>query len=147
MQRHKGCYVLEGGDYVISARSDSHNVLDEKTVTVADTFWYDALMKTISVRATRAHSLPATTTARLLVSRRTPSLVTLQLPTKFENANTYMTDPSVGNDVTILTRNDWANTQPSAPTDKTRTASDTVIGWLDYNFTTTDWATGKHGIL
>lgn len=26
----KGCYVLEGGDYVISARSDSHNVLDRE---------------------------------------------------------------------------------------------------------------------
>ena len=62
---------------------------------------------------------------------------------RFENANLYMTDPSVGNDVTILSRADWAGTQPSAPTDATRTASDTVIEWLDYNFTTTDLGNGK----
>ena len=30
-------YVLESGDYRISVRSDSHNVIDEKTVNVAST--------------------------------------------------------------------------------------------------------------
>ena len=54
-----------------------------------------------------------------------------------------MTDSSVGNDVTILTRNDWSNTQSSKPTDVTRRASDTVISWLDYNFTTLDLGNGK----
>lgn len=36
-----GCYVLEAGDYEISIRSDSHNVLDSKTYTVASTVVYD----------------------------------------------------------------------------------------------------------
>ena len=35
------CYVLEKGDYKISLRSDSHNVLDEKTYKVSDTVIYD----------------------------------------------------------------------------------------------------------
>lgn len=34
-------YVLERGDYGISIRSDSHTVIDEKTVTVDDTITYD----------------------------------------------------------------------------------------------------------
>lgn len=37
----KGCYVLEAGDYIISINSDSHNVIDSKTVTVDETVVYD----------------------------------------------------------------------------------------------------------
>ena len=36
-----GCYVLEAGDYVISVKADSHNELDSKTYTVAETIRYD----------------------------------------------------------------------------------------------------------
>ena len=36
-----GCYVLEEGDYKISIRSDSHNVIDEQTYTVDKTITYD----------------------------------------------------------------------------------------------------------
>ena len=35
------CYVLESGDYVISASADSHNVLDSKTFTVETAVVYD----------------------------------------------------------------------------------------------------------
>ena len=35
-----GCYVLEAGDYIISAKADSHNVLDSKTYTVASDIVY-----------------------------------------------------------------------------------------------------------
>lgn len=35
------CYVLEKGEYGISVRSDSHNILDEKTYEVSDTIVYD----------------------------------------------------------------------------------------------------------
>ena len=37
----KGCYVLEGGDYIISINSDSHTVLDSKTFTVSAGKVYD----------------------------------------------------------------------------------------------------------
>lgn len=36
-----GCYVLEEGDYQISIRSDSHNVIDEQSYTVDETITYD----------------------------------------------------------------------------------------------------------
>ena len=53
-----------------------------------------------------------------------------------------MTDEEVGHDVTILTRSDWADTQPSAPTEETRQASDTVKEWLDYGYATYDLGNG-----
>ena len=36
-----GCYVLEAGDYVISANDDSHNVADSQTYTVASNIVYN----------------------------------------------------------------------------------------------------------
>jgi len=36
-----GCYVLEAGDYVISANNDSHNVADSQTYTVASDIVYN----------------------------------------------------------------------------------------------------------
>ena len=36
-----GCYVLEAGDYVISANDDSHNVADPQTYTVASDIVYN----------------------------------------------------------------------------------------------------------
>ena len=36
-----GCYVLEAGDYVISANDDSHNVADSQTYTVASEILYN----------------------------------------------------------------------------------------------------------
>ncbi|MSS13355.1 glycoside hydrolase family 3 N-terminal domain-containing protein [Bifidobacterium tsurumiense] len=35
-------YVLEAGDYGVSIRSDSHTIIDEKTVTVADAVTYNS---------------------------------------------------------------------------------------------------------
>lgn len=37
----KGSYVLEAGDYKISLRSDSHNIIGEQTYAVADKIVYD----------------------------------------------------------------------------------------------------------
>ncbi len=38
---NNGCYVLEAGDYIISANSSSHTVDDSKTYTVAEEIVYD----------------------------------------------------------------------------------------------------------
>ena len=39
--QNNGCYVLEAGDYIISANNDSHNVADSKTYTVASDIVYN----------------------------------------------------------------------------------------------------------
>ena len=36
-----GCYVLEKGDYIVSLNSDSHNVIDSRTITVEKDVIYD----------------------------------------------------------------------------------------------------------
>ena len=38
--KNNGCYVLEAGDYILSANADSHTVLDSKTYTVASEVVY-----------------------------------------------------------------------------------------------------------
>jgi len=39
--KKNGCYVLERGDYILSIRSDSHTVVDSRTLTVAEDVVYD----------------------------------------------------------------------------------------------------------
>lgn len=40
--KDKGCYVLESGEYNLSVRSDSHTVLDSKTLKIENEIVYDA---------------------------------------------------------------------------------------------------------
>ena len=40
-EKGQGCYVLESGDYVISINNNSHNILDSKTYTQAETVVYN----------------------------------------------------------------------------------------------------------
>lgn len=128
----RGCYMLEAGDYEISLRENSHEVIDTQTTTIEDTIWYDGS----DDDHIRKSEKDAQDTAEENVTEH------IAATNEFENATTYMTDPEVGNDVTILTRSDWENTQPTAPTDLTRTASDKVIEWLDYSYTTVDLGKG-----
>ncbi|MGX8686565.1 MAG: glycoside hydrolase family 3 C-terminal domain-containing protein, partial [bacterium] len=139
----KGCYVMEEGAYTISLRSDSHTVIDSRTSDFEETFWYDG--------SDEAHIRQSEKDAQALLEDSGASTGTaantelgfFAAHNQFEKASTYMNDPSVGNDVTILSRKDWAGTQPSAPTDVTRTASDTVKEWLDYGLITVDLGDGK----
>ncbi len=137
-----GCYVLEAGDYTISIRANSHEVIDSRVTVVEDTFWFDG-SDDDHIRASEKLAQSALDdNGDATGSPANPDAGFVAATNRFENANLYMTDPAVGNDVTILTRSDWANTQPSAPTDATRQASDTVIGWLDYGFATVDLGKG-----
>lgn len=51
-----GSYVLEAGDYSISIRSDSHNILDEQTYTADSTVAYDNGRSTDAVPAVNQFS-------------------------------------------------------------------------------------------
>lgn len=138
-----GCYVLENGDYQITVRANSHDVIDSRTVTYDETFWYDGSDENHIRESEKKAQSELNYDGTSIGEAANTELGYIAATNEFENANTYMTDSSVGNDVTILTRNDCSNTQPSKPTDVTRRASDTVISWLDYNFTTLDLGNGK----
>lgn len=116
-----GCYMLEAGEYTISLRANSHDVLDSRTATVQDTVWYDS-------DNPRQSELDAQ--AELDTSGQSLSAgVSQAAVNRFEQINSYMSDPAVSGAVQ-LSRADWAGTQPTAPTDEDRLASDTVAGWI-----------------
>lgn len=141
-----GAYVLEEGDYEITLRQNSHDVIEKKITTIDETFWYDGSdedhIRNSDKDAQAALNDDGTSTGEPAKKEADDSAEFVSATNEFEHANEYMTDPSVGNDVTILTRADWENTQPTAPTDETKQASDTVISWLDYGYTTYDLGKG-----
>ena len=137
-----GCYVLEEGDYTVSLRNNSHDVIDSRTVTLGETFWYDGSDENHIRESEKLAQSALDDSGNSTGTPANPNSPFIAATNRFDNANLYMTDPSVGHDVTILSRNDWANTQPSAPTDETRQASDTVKGWLDFNYATVDLGNG-----
>ena len=124
-----GCYLLEEGAYVISIRSNSHDVLDCRTATVQKTVWYDS-------RNPRQSELDAQ--AELDGSGQPlslPASAGQAAVNQFEQLNTYMSDPAVSGAVR-LSRADWDGTQPTAPTDADRAASGTVRDWIAASDTT-----------
>ncbi|MBW3089480.1 beta-glucosidase [Bifidobacterium miconisargentati] len=136
-----GSYVLEKGDYAITLRADSHDVIDERTTNVAKTIWYNGEDGSVRESEKIAQSQlndDGTTTGMPAKAEENPDATYVAASNQFDHANQYMTDSSIGHDVTILTRADWNHTQPSAPTDETRQASDTVKKWLDYGYATSE---------
>lgn len=94
----EGCYMLEGGEYNISLRNNSHEVIDACTVNIEQTIWYDAQ----NMRPSDVRTQGDVGSARFAVTNR------------FGGMTEYMrtrTSP--------LTRADWAHTQPAPPTDLT----------------------------
>ncbi|MBO6154439.1 MAG: glycoside hydrolase family 3 C-terminal domain-containing protein [Lachnospiraceae bacterium] len=81
-----GCYVLEAAEYVVSLRNNSHDVIEEKTLSIDDTLWYDG--------SDEAHT------------RSTDEVAATNL---FQASSDYMNE-----ETTLLSRNDWSNTQPQA---------------------------------
>ena len=118
-----GCYMLEAGTYVISIRANSHDVLDSRTTAVPGTIWYDNSNPRQSELDAQAELNDSGDPLSL------PSSGGQAAVNQFEQLNTYMSDPAVSGAV-CLSRADWAGTQPTAPTDADRAASDTVRAWI-----------------
>lgn len=95
-----GAYVLEAGDYEISLRENSHDVIDSRTLSVADDVIYndanDGARSTDAVAATN----------------------------RFD-------DVSFGEDLTYVSRADWAGTMPTEREPQSREASDEVVAALE----------------
>lgn len=129
----RGAYVLENGDYEITLRKNSHEVIDSRVYSVAKTIWYDYN----NPRESEILAQSAMDENGNYLSYPMEAAVNTEAKFKaasngFEKANTYMNDKNVSG-ATILTRNDWSATQPSEPTDKDRNATETVVNWNKYN--------------
>ena len=98
-----GCYMLEEGTYTVSLRADSHRVLDLREILVPATVWYDG-------------QNPRRGEPRAAVNR-------------FPELDAYMSGQPVSG-AAVLSRGDWRGTQPTAPTELDRWASDAVKEWI-----------------
>ena len=105
-----GCYLLEAGDYILSLRRNSHEVIAKASVSQAETIWYDGSDEDhIRQREKDAQSaldrdgnvLPGTTLV--------PGGSYLAATNQFQASSDYMNTDSV-----LLTRSAWSATQPKA---------------------------------
>lgn len=125
-----GCYVLEEGQYTLSIRANSHEVLDAGAVSVPATVWYDGTnprrSETDAQSKLSSSGVPLSSPAW---SADGGEAAYQAATNQFAQLRAYMSDRSVSS-ATVLSRRDWAGTQPTAPTDGDRAASDTVVRWI-----------------
>ncbi len=115
----KGCYVLENGDYVISLRKNSHEVIDEKPIVVAETIWYDGSDDAHVRKTDRDAQTRLNADGTLSGERANPNATTWTNATnQFQTSSDYMNTDSV-----ILSRADWKNTQPKMAENRTKEIS------------------------
>lgn len=100
-----GCYVLEAGDYTVSLRANSHDVLDARTVTVSQDVVYDSNNPRPSeIDGQSQHDENGVSTGSTFDGKPVVA-ATNQL----QGLTDYMGTAGVTN----LSRSDWAGTQPA----------------------------------
>lgn len=105
-----GCYVLEAGDYVVSLRANSHDVISERTIAREDTLWYDGSDAEHVRRSEREAQ------SRLALDgtvEEDPGATYVPATNRFQQSSDYM-----NTDSRILSRADWAGTQPTYVAEK-----------------------------
>lgn len=121
-----GAYMLEAGEYTISLRSDSHNVIDTRTYTVDDTIWYDGDNPRQSEKDAQAllndDGTPTGTPAKAQVDKDAEFIAATN---RFDELNDYMDQSRI----TKMSRSDFAATYPTAPTEFV--ASDEIVANLN----------------
>jgi len=126
----KGCYILEEGDYTISLRNNSHDVIDTKTMTEDSTTWYDGSdedhIRKSEIKAQSALDENGDATG----TPKDPDATFLAATNLFQDSSDYMTEDS-----TILSRSDWAGTQPKEVVDGTKEISDDIKAKLGKEIT------------
>lgn len=113
-----GCYMLEAGDYIISLRANSHEVLGQGTVTRGETIWYDGSDEN-HIRKTEKDAqstLDAQGNPTGETGDGSPFVAATNL---FQTSTDYM-----NTDSTILSRTDWAGTQPKGSETHTKEISE-----------------------
>ena len=119
----RGCYFLEAGSYRLTLGKNSHDAFDSVTIDVDQTVFYHADHPRRSERNAQQGENAVAATNR------------------FDDVTAYMHEE----DMTILSRADWTNTQPSAPIRKAL-AEERLLRAAQYDPFTDPW-TGNEGIF
>jgi len=102
-----GSYVLEEGEYEISLRKNSHDVIDTRSTTVSETFWYDG--------SDEDHIRTSDKEAQSVLDEEGNAMEEamngeyIAATNQFQMSSDYMNDNS-----SYLSRADWKGTQPQA---------------------------------
>ena len=99
-----GCYVLEAGDYVMSLRANSHDVITVQTLSRAETIWFDGS------DADHVRQSEKNAQSRLALDGTVEveaGAAYVAATNRFQQSSDYMSEVSH-----VLTRADWAGTQP-----------------------------------
>lgn len=105
----KGCYMLEEGDYAITLRKNSHDIIETKTWYNNGTVWFDAKNPRKSeIEAQSALDKDGNSLGRPANGDEVYTAAT----NLFQDSSDYM-----NRDARILTRSDWNNTFPELDTD------------------------------
>lgn len=100
-----GCYVLEAGDYEVTLRANSHEVLGTAQVSQAETVWYDG-SDADHVRQSDKDAQSALDDEGNPAAEADATYVAAT--NKFQASSDYM-----NTDSHLLSRSDWAGTQPA----------------------------------
>lgn len=109
-----GAYLLEQGEYVISARADSHTVLDSFSYTVPDNIWYT----NANPRSAEKEMQAVLNTDGTATDQPKNGDTFVAATNLFPEMTAYMRE-----ETTILTRADWNNTLPTTPENRTKSVS------------------------
>lgn len=111
----KGSYVLEGGDYVISLRENSHNVIDTHTINVSKTITYNnGNLRSSDLLAQSELDAEGNSTGHPQGYSNDPTVKYHDVNNTFEEVTAYME----GEMSSHLTRSDWDSTLPVADVSK-----------------------------
>ncbi|MBQ6756036.1 MAG: glycoside hydrolase family 3 C-terminal domain-containing protein [Oscillospiraceae bacterium] len=115
----RGAYVLESGEYTVSLRLNSHDVVEAKTVAVPEIIWYDSSNPRRSEIA--AQSALDENGAVLNVRADGTDSPYTAAHNRFEDVTAYMERETV-----MLSRADWKNTFPQVKSRVKEATSETV---------------------
>lgn len=117
-----GCYMLEEGEYQISLRKNSHDVIAEAIISQNQTVWYDGtteeLIRDREILAQSALDENGESLGYPAKKDADESAEYIAATNQFQSSSDYMNKDSV-----ILSRADWNGTQPKAAEGKTKEIS------------------------
>lgn len=110
----QGCYMLEAGDYIISLRKNSHDVIDSFTYTVEETIYYD----NINPRSSEKEMQAKLDDAGNPLDEPANGESFVAATNLFQDMTDYMLT-----EATVLSRSDWSGTFPSMPDGRQKAVS------------------------
>lgn len=91
-----GCYMLDKGEYTVSVRSSSHEVLDKRTFNITSTIWFDNTNPRNSEKEAQSklddNGNPTGVPAR---AEQDKNATFVAATNNFEDSNRYMSDSSI----------------------------------------------------